>query len=278
MSVLHGDSQSEYPQALNGRTPGSVLDEIVCSLSDVGMRYGEGPQSLVALTDVNLVLHRNEIVALLGPSGCGKSTTLRMLAGLAHPTSGSLSVNVPREVSKLGGASMMFQSPALLDWRTVYGNVVLPLEHREISKAEASERAERLVEAVGLSEFRTRRPYELSGGMQQRVAMARALVTDPSLLLLDEPFGALDAITRDQMCVELNRLVEARSVTVLLVTHSVVEAVYLADRVLVMSSRPGRIIEEVPIPLPRPRAFEIRASTEVHELQVRLLQALGNQH
>lgn len=253
-------------------------DQVVCSMANIAMQYGEAHRSVLALTNVNLELQRNEIVALLGPSGCGKSTTLRMLAGLAQPTSGTLEVNVSREAKQLGGISMMFQSPALLDWRTVFGNVVLPLEHREISKQEATDRAERLVEAVGLADFKKRRPYELSGGMQQRVAMARALVTDPTLLLLDEPFGALDAITRDQMCVELNRLVEARSMTVLLVTHSVVEAVYLADRVLVMSSRPGRIIDEVEIPIPRPRAFEIRASNEVRDLEVRLLHSLERHH
>jgi NitT/TauT family transport system ATP-binding protein len=247
----------------------------ICELVGIGKVFGEGHSAITALTDVNLALGNNEVIALLGPSGCGKSTTLRMVAGLVAPSSGTLSLAVERHSNVLGGISMMFQAPALLDWRTVEGNVVLPLEHRDISKSESRRRAEELVKTVGLAEFGKRHPYELSGGMQQRVAIARALVTEPSLLLLDEPFGALDAITRDQMCVELNRLVEARSMTVLLVTHSINEAIYLADRIVVMSARPGRIVDEVKVPLGRPRSFEARTTEEARELEVRLLRALA---
>jgi NitT/TauT family transport system ATP-binding protein len=247
----------------------------VIALGDVSMNFGRSGQSVAALTGLSLEVGRSEFVALLGPSGCGKSTTLNLIAGLMAPSSGEVATAVPQVGNGLGGVAIMFQIPALLDWRTIERNVTLPLEVRGLSRADAMALAEPVIAKVGLSEFAKRRPYELSGGMQQRVALARALVTEPELLLLDEPFGALDAITRDQLAVELQRLASDRSMTVLLVTHSVAEAIFLADRVLVMAARPGRIVEEVGIPLPRPRRLEDRGTDESKELELRLLRALA---
>jgi NitT/TauT family transport system ATP-binding protein len=259
-----------------GTATGTLSEDApVASLSDVSVVFGTKGKKIVALDRISLKLGRNEVVSLVGPSGCGKSTSLRVIAGLAKPTAGSVQVNVDRKTKALGGFSMMFQTPSLLDWRTVLGNVLLPLEERSIRKAEARERAEHLLERVGLKDFLHRRPYELSGGMQQRTAVARALVTDPEVLLLDEPFGALDAITRDEMCVVLEGLVAERSMSVLLVTHSVSEAILLSDRIVVMSGRPGRVLEELPVPLSRPRKIDQRLNEKALELEARMLTLLA---
>ena len=259
-----------------GTATGTLSEDApVAALSDVSVVFGNKGKKLVALDRISLKLGRNEVGSLVGPSGCGKSTSLRVSAGLAKPTAGSVQVNVDRKTKALGGFSMMFQTPSLLDWRTVLGNVLLPLEERSIRKAEARERAEHLLERVGLKDFLHRRPYELSGGMQQRTAVARALVTDPEVLLLDEPFGALDAITRDEMCVVLEGLVEERSMSVLLVTHSISEAILLSDRIVVMSGRPGRVLEELPVPLSRPRKIDQRLNEKALELEARMLTLLA---
>jgi NitT/TauT family transport system ATP-binding protein len=259
-----------------GTATGTLSEDApAAALSDVSVVFGKKGKKIVALDRISLTLGRDEVVALVGPSGCGKSTSLRVIAGLAKPTAGSVQVNVDRKTKALGGFSMMFQTPSLLDWRTVLGNVMLPLEERDISKAEARERAEHLLERVGLKDFLHRRPYELSGGMQQRTAAARALVTDPEVLLLDEPFGALDAITRDEMCVVLEGLVEERSMSVLLVTHSISEAIMLSDRILVMSGRPGRVLEQLPVPLSRPRKIDHRLDEKALELEARMLTLLA---
>jgi NitT/TauT family transport system ATP-binding protein len=259
-----------------GTATGTLSEDApAAALSDVSVVFGKKGKKIVALDRISLTLGRNEVVSLVGPSGCGKSTSLRVIAGLAKPTAGSVQVNVDRKTKALGGFSMMFQTPSLLDWRTVLGNVMLPLEERDVSKAEARERAEHLLERVGLKDFLHRRPYELSGGMQQRTAAARALVTDPEVLLLDEPFGALDAITRDEMCVVLEGLVEERSMSVLLVTHSISEAIMLSDRILVMSGRPGRVLEQLPVPLSRPRKIDHRLDEKALELEARMLTLLA---
>jgi len=249
--------------------------DTAATLNDVSVVFGVKGKRVVALDRISMELRKNEVVALVGPSGCGKSTSLRVIAGLSKPTAGTVQVNVDRKTRALGGFSMMFQTPSLLDWRSVLGNVMLPLEQRDISKAEARQRAEHLLERVGLADFQHRRPYELSGGMQQRTAVARALVTDPEVLLLDEPFGALDAITRDQMCVVLEGLVEERSMSVLLVTHSISEAIMLSDRILVMSGRPGRVLEELSVPLARPRELDNRLDKNARELEARMLTLLA---
>ncbi len=236
------------------------------------MVFGKHEHQVVALDHASLTVRANEVVALLGPSGCGKSTTLRIIAGLAEPSNGD--VRVATSGNGAGGMSMMFQTPALLDWRTVRGNVMLPLEISGVPRAEAEREADRLLKMVGLERFAGTRPYQLSGGMQQRVAIARALISDPLLLLLDEPFGALDAITRDQMCNELSTICASRPISVLLVTHSIAEAIFLADRIYVMSARPGRIVREVTVPMARPRVADDRASAAWVELEADLRAAL----
>jgi NitT/TauT family transport system ATP-binding protein len=246
---------------------GSTLAEI----ENVSVAYTvKNVRQPPALQDVSLSVRRNEVVALIGPSGCGKSTCLRLLAGLLQPTSGRVRVGSKSKTST-GGISVMFQTPALLDWRSVLRNVTLPLEARGVGAGEARDRAAAMLELVGLSSFRDRRPYELSGGQQQRVALARALVTEPDLLLLDEPFGALDAITRDKLCVELQRICAGRDVSTLLVTHSVSEAIFLADRILVMESHPGRISEEIAVEFDRPRQLADRTTPESQALEGHLL-------
>jgi NitT/TauT family transport system ATP-binding protein len=246
-------------------------DDLVV-LRDVSMVFGERSREVVALEHVSLTVGPNETVALLGPSGCGKSTTLRIIAGLVRPTSGAVSVVAADEVQ--GGMSMMFQTPALLDWRTVRGNVMLPLEVSGLRRSVVEQEANRLLKTVGLEHFAEHRPFELSGGMQQRVAVARSLISNPRLLLLDEPFGALDAITRDQMCNELSAICASRPIAVVLVTHSIAEAIFLADRIFVMSARPGRIIREVQVPMPRPRSVDNRSSEAWIKLEAELRAAL----
>jgi NitT/TauT family transport system ATP-binding protein len=214
---------------------------------------------VVALKDLSFELRRGEFASIVGPSGCGKSTLLRIIAGLVPPSSG---VVVPVDPAKLksGLVSLMFQSPVLLPWRRVLGNVVLAAdlagEPRDLGAVAA--RARSLLHVVGLDDFVNRYPFELSGGMQQRVALARALVLDPELMLLDEPFSALDALTREEMNFELQRLWLQSGATVLFITHDIGEAIMLSDRVLVMSARPGRIVAEVQIPLARPRTSDTR--------------------
>jgi NitT/TauT family transport system ATP-binding protein len=225
------------------------------------------------LDDISVAIYPEGLVALIGPSGCGKSTTMRLLCGLAQPTSGTVKVG-PTSTASRGGISVMFQTPALLDWRSVLRNVTLPLETRGVGKDEARERASVMLDLVGLGALKERRPYELSGGQQQRVALARALVTDPDLLLLDEPFGALDAITRDRMCEELQAICADRRMATVLVTHSVSEAIFLADRILVMQAHPGRITEEIHVSLARPRSLGDRTMREAKELEAHLLSLL----
>jgi NitT/TauT family transport system ATP-binding protein len=256
----------------------TASSDLAVHCEDVVMTYGRGAKQIDAVDHVSFKIRQGEVVALIGPSGCGKSTTLRMIANLLRPTSGSVTVHARTRQHngrlRFDEVAMMFQQPALLDWRTVEGNVALPLEALGIRGEEAKRRIGSALEMVGLDGFATRRPYELSGGMQQRVAMARVLVVEPRLLLLDEPFGALDAITRDKLCLELAALCSARNMSALLVTHSISEAIFLADRVLVMSARPGRIVTEVDIPMPRPRNVDDRTSDTGRALENALLKML----
>ena len=211
-----------------------------------------------AVEDVSLTIGMGEFVSILGPSGCGKSTMLNMIAGLTAPTQGTIEVlgkSVTGPVHELG---IVFQQHLLLPWRTILHNVLLQIEVRRLNRASYKERAERLLDRVGLSGFFDRFPDELSGGMNQRAAIVRALIHDPDLLLMDEPFGALDAITRDQMALDFHHLSRQEGKTVLFVTHSISEAVFLSNRVVVMSTRPGRVEEIISIELPRERHFEIR--------------------
>ena len=211
-----------------------------------------------AVEDVSLTIGMGEFVSILGPSGCGKSTMLNMIAGLTAPTQGTIEVlgkPVRGPVHELG---IVFQQHLLLPWRTILHNVLLQIEVRRLNRASYKERAERLLDRVGLGGFFDRFPDELSGGMNQRAAIVRALIHDPDLLLMDEPFGALDAITRDQMALDFHHLSRQEGKTVLFVTHSISEAVFLSNRVVVMSTRPGRVEEIISIELPRERHFELR--------------------
>jgi NitT/TauT family transport system ATP-binding protein len=213
---------------------------------------------VVALENVDLTVRRGEFVAVLGPSGCGKSTLLMITAGLTPPSSGSVVVNGKTVTRPLTEVGIVFQRDLLFDWRTVLGNVMLQAEIRGLDRNASREKALQLLDTVGLRGFADRRPWELSGGMRQRVALCRALLHDASLLLLDEPFGALDAITRDQINLDLQKIWLATRCTAVMVTHSISEAIFLADRVVAMSPRPGRIAREVVIDLPRPRTVEMR--------------------
>jgi NitT/TauT family transport system ATP-binding protein len=212
---------------------------------------------LRALRDISFEVEAGEFVTLVGPSGCGKTTLLRILAGLLEPAAGKIYLDGHLLSKPRREVGFVFQAPSLLPWRTVLSNVTLPLEIQKQNGLSAKERALELLELVGLLGFENAYPHELSLGMQQRVSIARALIHDPSILLLDEPFGSLDAITREQMNLELLRIWEASKKTVVMVTHSIQEAIFLADRVLIMSPRPGHIEAIVPIDLPRPRRPEM---------------------
>jgi NitT/TauT family transport system ATP-binding protein len=213
--------------------------------------------SLVALTDVNFDIADGEFVSLVGPSGCGKSTLLRLLAGLLPCTTGSLSLGGAPLRGPGRESAVVFQSPVLLPWRTILQNVLLPIEFRKLPVEEFRAKAIDLLTTVGLKEFADRFPYELSGGMQQRAAIVRALVQDPRLLLMDEPFGALDAMTREQLNLEVLRIWSDSRKTVVFVTHSIAESIFLSDRVFVMTSRPGTVAEIIDIDLPRPRDLKM---------------------
>jgi NitT/TauT family transport system ATP-binding protein len=216
--------------------------------------------TLRALQGIGFELRRGEFLSVLGPSGCGKSSLLALASGLEFPTAGVVEVGgrrVDRPVTDIG---IVFQSDVLLDWRSVLGNIMLQIEMRGLDAARYEGRARGLLQMVGLAGFEPKRPYELSGGMRQRVSICRALVHDPDILLMDEPFGALDAITREQLVMQLHRIWNETRKSVMFVTHDIGEAIFLADRVLVMTPRPGRIDEIVDVDLPRPRTIETRES------------------
>jgi NitT/TauT family transport system ATP-binding protein len=221
------------------------------ALAGVGKRFGERATAVEALTSIDLTVGAGEFVSLIGPSGCGKSTLLRIIANLIEPTEGSVLVNgKPARRARLDqDYGIAFQQAGLLEWRTVQGNVELPLALHGIGRGQRQAQALELLELVGLTDFAGHRPSQLSGGMQQRVAIARALARRPALLLMDEPFGALDEMTRERMQSELIRICAETSAAVVFVTHSIPEAVFLSQRVVVISPRPGRITEIVDVPL-----------------------------
>jgi len=237
---------------------------------DLGKTFPDGNGGLEALDSASFSVAPREFVCVLGPSGSGKSTLLRILAGLLDPSCGSFAFVGGRP--KIG---MVFQQSNLMPWRTTLENITLPLELEGIPAGERRIRAQELIDLVGLQSFESAWPRDLSGGMAQRVAIARALVHDPDILLLDEPFGSLDALTRERMWTELARIWQLRRKTVLMVTHSIGEALFMADRVLVLTQRPGRIKLDLKVDLPRPRQEEMRYTSHFGKLARQLKEAIG---
>jgi len=253
----------------------STSKAALVTIEDVSKVFGKGERSVHALEDINLDIAAGEFIALVGSSGCGKSTLLRMLDGLSLPTSGVVRVGGDVLDGPRLDIGMMLQQPTLLAWRTVLDNVLLPVDvHRRPSRDDRARTAE-LIEMVGLSAFSTHYPRELSGGMQQRVALARVLQRNPALMLLDEPFGALDDFTREKLNLQLAELVAQQGASVVLVTHNISEAVFLADRVVALGGRPGRVRGVVENPIPRPRALSVMRSPEFHDHVDRVRDLLG---
>lgn len=247
------------------------------SIDKVNKIFGEGtPNAVHALKDIDLIVQPNEFISLIGPSGCGKSTLLRVIGDLTKPTRGQVRIN-----NKTAGQArldrdygMVFQAATLYDWRSVAKNVQLPLELMKYSTAEKKERTQKMLQLVELRDFAEHYPWQLSGGMQQRVAIARALSFEPSILLMDEPFGALDEMTRERMNLEVLDIWQKTKTTVIFVTHSINEAVFLSTRVIVMSARPGQITDDITIDLPHPRNTETRENVRFFELETRVREAL----
>jgi NitT/TauT family transport system ATP-binding protein len=258
------------------REPSATALEI--RLADLGVRFASGRAATVALDGLSLEVAAGSFTAIIGPNGCGKSTLLRVVAGLLPPSSGSVRVGASPPRAGDGRVGLAFQQPRLVPWRTTLDNVALPLELAGAGGPERRRAAQEQLERVGLVGAAALRPGELSGGMAQRAALARALITDPPVLLLDEPFSALDALTRETFDAELQRLWIERRRTVVLVTHSVAEAVTLADRIVVMTPRPGRVAEIVAVDLPRPRPVELGGDVRAAAIATRVRAALSGPH
>ncbi len=244
------------------------------SVEHVSQVFRSRRARLHALDDISLEIREHEFITLVGRSGCGKSTLLRIIAGLLPATSGEVRIGDRRVTGARADVSLMFQRSALLPWRNVLQNVLLPAQILGLDRRVSRKRAEELLALAGLEGFESRRPHELSGGMQQRVALCRALVHDPAVLLMDEPFAALDALTREELSLELQRIWSEDKKTIVFVTHSIQEAILLADRIVIMSPRPGRIARVLEVRAPRPRSLGVtehagelnRLSAELHEL------------
>ncbi|HUF42686.1 MAG TPA: ABC transporter ATP-binding protein [Verrucomicrobiae bacterium] len=248
------------------------------AVEEVTRVFANGARTVTALDRISFEVDSGNFVSIVGPSGCGKSTLLKIISGLLPPSSGNIVVNGKRIDQPLENVGMVFQAPVLLKWRSVLGNILLPVEFARLDPARYQETARALIKLVGLAGFEDMFPHQLSGGMQQRASLCRALVTDPQLLLMDEPFGALDAMTRDELDLELLRIWEERKKTVLFVTHSIQEAVFLSDKVFVMSARPGRLLEKIEIELPRPRTMEMMSDARFgnYTLKIRALLAAAS--
>ncbi len=246
--------------------PGAVGVAPGIEVSGVSKTFRTNAGDVVALTDIDLEVRQGSFVSLVGPSGCGKSTLLRIVAGLETSSGGTTKVAGTPVDGPRRDFGMVFQQPVLLPWLTIFRNVMLPADVARDRSPQARQRAADLLELVGLDGFQHRYPRELSGGMQQRAALVRALMSRPSLLLMDEPFGALDALTRETMNSELLRIWSETGATTLFVTHSIAEAVFLSDVVVVLSGRPGTILDQVRIDLPRPRTFDVMDSPEASRL------------
>ncbi|MGO4329256.1 ABC transporter ATP-binding protein [Cupriavidus sp. 2TAF22] len=253
---------------------------VAIDFREVGHRFKASDGTVVqALKNINFSIRRNEFVVVVGPSGCGKSTLLRLISGLIKPDTGSVHIFGDEVAGPRDDIGFVFQKPTLLPWMNVMSNLTFPITHqgRRLTPGDIA-RAEELLELVGLKDFRKKYPDELSGGMQQRVSIARALLADPEILLLDEPFSALDALTRDELSFELMRLWSARQSTAVFITHSITEAVLMADRILVLAPRPGRIREIVPVELSRPRTLATMREPLFHDLSDNLREELLSSH
>jgi len=250
--------------------------DALLNISDLQITFASKRGQVTALEGVDLDVQEGEFLTIAGPSGCGKSTLLKAVAGLMIPSAGTIRLRGDEVKGPRQDIGYVFQRAALLQWRNVRGNILLQAEMRGMDSRKANARADELIEMTGLSGFEKALPHELSGGMQQRVSLCRALLHEPRVLLMDEPFGALDALTREKMNVELNRIWAKTGTTVLLVTHSVAEAVYLASRVIVMTPRPGTIMEEHRVDLPVERAYSPTMETpEFHRVSSRVRELLG---
>jgi NitT/TauT family transport system ATP-binding protein len=265
---------SATPAAAAAATPAAATP--VVEIRGVDKTFATASGGVVALQGIDLTIRAGEFVSLIGPSGCGKSTLLRIIGDLTGPSAGDVLVNgKPSHRARLDrDYGMVFQAPVLMDWRTVARNVELPLEVMRYPKADRQARSKRLLDLVELGEFGNRYPWQLSGGMQQRVAIARAFAFDPALILMDEPFGALDEMTRERMNLELMRIWRETETTIVFVTHSIPEAVFLSTRVVVMSPRPGRVNRVVEVDLPPLRTFETREERRYFELVTEVREAL----
>ncbi len=248
----------------------------ILSAENLSAIFSNKNQKLTALQDINFSVEAREFVCLLGSSGSGKSTLLRILGGMLTPTGGVVTLGGQPLLGPNPKVGIVFQDPNLMPWRTVIQNVLLPLEIRMLPKNQAITQAEKILDLVGLQGFEDYLPRDLSGGMAQRVAIARSLVHDPDVLLLDEPFGALDALTRERMGEELSRIWQVRRKTVVMVTHAIDEAIFLADRIMVLSSQPGKLVLDIPVKLLRPRDDTLRYTAEFGELAQKLRSAIGN--
>ncbi|WP_051152180.1 ABC transporter ATP-binding protein [Fodinicurvata sediminis] len=251
-------------------------EEAFIRLRNVRKVFRTGGQEFLAVSDVTMDIAEGEIVSVVGPSGCGKTTLLRILAGLSDAQDGEVSIG-----GAAGGftpgrdVGMVFQQALLLKWRTILENVMLPADILKLPRKESRERARELLDMVGLSGFENSHPYELSGGMQQRAAIARALIHDPKLVLMDEPFGALDALTREKMNLEMLRIWEASGKTIVFVTHGIQEAVFLGSRCAVLTAGPARMADYFPIDLPQPRTMDMKTSDAFGQYVKRIYQQLG---
>jgi NitT/TauT family transport system ATP-binding protein len=253
----------------------AVLAEPILKVQGLSAAFPNGNGGLQVLNEISFEIRESEFVCLLGPSGSGKSTLLRIMAGLLGYQAGRVILDGQQLNGPRKGVGIVFQKANLMPWRTVRENIILPLELQNIPEEKSALAAQELIELVGLQGFEESLPRDLSGGMAQRVAIARALVHDPELLLLDEPFGALDALTRERMAVELLRIWTARCKTVFMVTHDIGEALFLADRVLAFSERPARITLDLEVDLPRPRKQEMRYTPAFGQMAQRLRDAIG---
>jgi len=257
---------------LDWNRPDTVTEDI--HIEDVCMTFdgGRGKGTTEALRNVSLEIPKGKFVSLLGPSGCGKTTLLRIIADLIQPTSGRVTIGemTPSEMRKNRQYGMVFQNPVLYDWRTVLRNIMLPLEIMHVPRPKRFEKAEKILDLVGLTDYADHYPFQLSGGMQQRVGIARALVMNPRILLMDEPFSALDEFTREKLNEDLLKIWKKTNKTVVFVTHNIAEAVFLSDQIAVLSPHPGRVSAVVDIGLGRPRTRELRDSSAFNDLVVKI--------